>query len=196
MPYNLKIKKQSKEELLKKMSFKASGKKKALLGIFLDHDLNKQEVSLLKDFLEGAKVLNVDVVILDDNHLEEFPVKDHKVLEYSRENRSLLLEAADIALAFAFNDVEEMLLHGTIPLSFNRKELDDYDPNSESGNSFIFDKINPWSAFSSLVRALETFRFPYDWKHIVQSGAKSVGGENAEERQKIEMEMEAEEEEE
>jgi len=85
-----------------------------------------------------------------------------------------LLEAADMALVFEFSDVEEMLLNGVIPISSLRPEVSDYNPNRETGNGFIFKKESPWAIFAALVRARETFKFPYDWKHIIRQGMSSV----------------------
>ncbi|MFA6992285.1 MAG: hypothetical protein WC269_03325 [Candidatus Gracilibacteria bacterium] len=147
--------------------------KKPLLGIFLEKDLSAESKKNLGQFLEACKSLEIEVVVLTgedskDNH------SGAKTLPYSRKNRSLILDAADIALAFKFNDVQEMLLHGTVPLSSKREEVKDYNPNHETGNAFLFKDETAWAIFASLVRALETFKFPYDWKNIVRQGVESV----------------------
>ena len=46
--------------------------------------------------------------------------------------------------------------------------LNNYHPNEETGNSFTYPSTNPWDIFMALVRAHETYRFPYDWQHIVR----------------------------
>ena len=42
------------------------------------------------------------------------------------------------------------------------------------GNGFVYDNENVWGIFAGVVRALETFKFPYDWKHIVRVGLGSM----------------------
>lgn len=52
--------------------------------------------------------------------------------------------------------------------------IKDYNPNTESGNSFVFENTNEWEVYAAIVRALETYKFPYDWKFIVRSCTKSA----------------------
>ncbi|MBI4235292.1 hypothetical protein HY604_03255 [Candidatus Peregrinibacteria bacterium] len=161
----LKRKTAAKTAMAKELGF---SKKKPLIGIFLDQEIDREE--LLK-ILEGLKFIEAQVVILADIH-EDF--NGAKTLKYERENRKSLLEACDIALIFDFSDVEEMLLHGVIPVSSQRPEVVDYNPNRETGNSFVYRCGGPWGIFAAVVRAIETFKFPYDWKHIVRQGITSV----------------------
>ena len=84
------------------------------------------------------------------------------------------MSAADIALIFDFTDVEELLLNGVVPVSPARAEVEDYNPNKETGNSFVYKNKSAWGVFAALVRAIETFKFPYDWKHIVRQAVESV----------------------
>lgn len=163
-------KRQAKKYLAETFSFSA---KNPLLGIFLEKDLNTESKKNLGQFLEACKSLDIEVVILTGEDSKDNHSGAH-TLPYSRKNRSLLLDAADIVLAFKFNDVQEMLLHGTVPLSLKRGEVEDYNPNHETGNAFLFKDENSWAIFAALVRALETFKFPYDWKNIMRQGVDSV----------------------
>jgi len=167
----IKKKKAAKAELAKEFGFK---KNKPLLGIFLDQSLSEFEELEVTAILDGAKDLGVKFVILADSNLEAF--EHDNVLEYNRLNREQLLCACDVALVFDFSDIEEMLIHGIVPVSSERSGVEDYNPNRETGNSFIFRKNTTWSIFAALVRAIETFKFPYDWKHLVRQGRDSVGG--------------------
>ena len=54
------------------------------------------------------------------------------------------------------------------------KGLKNYDPNQEQGDAFIFEKQNVWHAFGGIVRALETFRFPFDWRTIQRHGMEQI----------------------
>jgi hypothetical protein len=162
-------KRKTKKALCDKLSIDGSG---ALLGIVLDKKLSKSEKRILRNIIEGAEHINVNVVILTDTSLFNPGKIPH--LEYSRENRHKLLEASDMSLIFSFSDVQEILLNGTVPISPNRKEIADYDPNRETGNGFVYKENDHWCAFATLVRAVETFRFPYDWTNIVKKGVSSV----------------------
>ncbi len=165
----LKNKKEAKKSLAKELGIAL---KKPLLGVFLDNELSADDQKMVADIFEALGNLDIEVVVLADTNMDI--LEKEKVLDYSRLNRSRLLMACDIALALDFNDVEEMLLNGVIPISYKRSELEDYNPNSETGNSFIYDKRNPWSIFATMVRATENFKFPYDWKHIVLEGLNSI----------------------
>ena len=167
----LEQKKEIKKELSKKLSF---SRKKPLLGIILDHELSEESEQNIRMFLEAAAVIDTEVIVLADSNLENLSLPNIIYLPYSRKNRKMILEAIDIALVFDFSDVEEMLLNGVIPISSSREEVADYNPNHETGNGFIYKQENPWCIFAALVRARETFKFPYDWKHIVRQGMGSV----------------------
>lgn len=164
-------KKETKQLFSKKYSFSS---KKPLLGIFLDKELSKDVENKVHIFLEASQELDIEVVVLADSNLDSLHLPNVIYLPYSRASRKTLLEASDMALIFEFSDVEEMLLNGVIPISSLRPEVSDYNPNLETGNGFIFKKENPWAIFAALVRARETFKFPYDWKHIIRQGMSSV----------------------
>lgn len=81
-----------------------------------------------------------------------------------------MLAGSDIALfsskADHVEDLENALRYGTIPVSLPHEELENYNPVQESGNAFVYEESNHWQCFAALVRALETLKFPYDWRTI------------------------------
>jgi len=167
----LKMKKRAKLLLSQELGLSP---KKLLLGIFLDKNLTKKkELEVVSMVIEGIEAVDIEVVLLADNKINSFGDHVHH-LSYNRKNRHKLLEAADLALTFSFSDVEEMLLNGVIPVSSERVDVEDYNPNRETGNGFVYKTNTHWGIFAALVRASETFKFPYDWKHIVRSGVYSV----------------------
>jgi starch synthase len=89
-----------------------------------------------------------------------------------------MLAGSDMALFFADKDedtmLENCLRYGTIPISLQRDVLDNYNPVQESGNSFVFEKPTVWQCFASVARALETFKFPYDWRTIQRHAIESM----------------------
>ena len=165
----LKDKGKMKGVLAKLLNF---SNKKIVIGIFLEENLKKDLKKMLEELSVGLKSLDVVVVALTDEKIEN--LNDIHNVPYTMKNREMLIEASDMALTFDFNDVEELLLKGVVPISFKRKELINYDLKRETGNSFIYSKNNVWAVFASIVRALETFKFPYDWKHLMREGVESV----------------------
>jgi len=164
-------KNQAKKDLAKRLDFSSN---KALIGIFLDQELSNKDDELIRDLIDALKWVDTEVVILADTNLEALSSPKTIILPYNRTNRKQLLEAADMAICFHFSDPEEMILNGIVPVSGKRKEVSDYNPNSETGNSFVYENENVWGIFAAVVRALETFKFPYDWKHIVRVGLGSM----------------------
>ena len=167
----LKQKKEAKKEIAKKLSFKAV---RPLLAIVLDNELAKDDEDLLKELLGAIENLDVEAVILADSNLDAISFAHCTIIPYSQRSRTDMLQAADMAACFSFNDVEEMMLNGAVPIAVKRPELKNYEPCHETGNSFICTKDNIWGFFEALVRALETFKLPYDWKNIVREGVASV----------------------
>lgn len=168
----LKQKKETKKALAKTLGF-AGGK--PLVVIVVEGEIAADVQAEIGAILEAAGHIEACVAVLNDGE----PIvkgKMSNVIEvpYNRENRRQVMEAADMAITFDFNDVEEMMLNGVVPISGARKEVSDYDANSEKGNSFIYKTPNRWAVFAALVRALETHKFPYDWANIVRVGVKSV----------------------
>lgn len=166
----LKTKKADKRALAKELNFLAH---KPLLAIILEKEISEKDEEIVDSILEGLGALDIEVVVLADTNLETV-ASNTEILPYSRTNRKKLMSAADMALVFDFNDVEEMLMNGVIPISSNRMEVSDYDPNHETGNGFMYRNNTTWGIFAAVVRAVETFKFPYDWKHIVRHGVESM----------------------
>lgn len=166
----IKNKKDSKKKLCKRLSLDS---KMPLITLVLDQELGSGVRELVEKFLEGTSVLNVEIAVVADTNLDSFSFPHVHYIPYSEENRKHVLGAADMMVAFPFNDLEEALLNGTIPVCHECELANDYNPNSETGNSFVYggaEAADHWKVFASLVRALETYKFPYDWKNIILSG--------------------------
>ncbi|MCF7844552.1 MAG: hypothetical protein K9M03_01860 [Kiritimatiellales bacterium] len=78
--------------------------------------------------------------------------------------------AADAALYFAdpaeLKELHESLRFGVVPITPDCKDLDAYDPIQESGCAFTYEELNVWHCFAAIVRALETQKFPFDWRTV------------------------------
>lgn len=67
--------------------------------------------------------------------------------------------------------------YGTVPLVDGEYSLngaaDDYDPVMESGTSFLARSGTVWGMHAAFVRAMETYRLPYDWRGIQRNAMES-----------------------
>ena len=90
-------------------------------------------------------------------------------------------EVSDILLTFSQDkttvlEVQHALSKGVIPIvshDFPLEILENYNPNLENGNSFMYYKQTPWSIFATVIRAYENYRFPYDWRNLCKAAIKS-----------------------
>ncbi|MEI8230064.1 MAG: hypothetical protein WCG83_02905 [Candidatus Peregrinibacteria bacterium] len=102
--------------------------------------------------------------------------QSHRVAIFENNDETLgkMFAAADIALFFAdptgTDSLDYALQYGVVPVAPRCKGLEDYNPVQETGDAFLFDKPTPWHCFAALVRALETFKFPFDWRTIERHG--------------------------
>ncbi len=91
-------------------------------------------------------------------------------------------DVADVLLTFSEDSTTQKevfyaLEKGVIPVvahNFPLSYLENYNPNLENGNCFMYYKHSAWSIFATLVRAYENYRFPYDWKNICKAAVQSV----------------------
>lgn len=85
--------------------------------------------------------------------------------------------AADVAMFLSDAPTKEIghcLAYGVVPVSLPFPLLEDYDPVQETGVAFLFQQPTEWHAFAALVRALETLKFPFDWRTIQRHGMEAV----------------------
>lgn len=80
------------------------------------------------------------------------------------------LEIADICITWNTNEehLKECLAEEAIPVCPANDTFADYDPINEKGNCFEIKQNTVWGVFYEVARAIETYRFPYDWKHLLK----------------------------
>lgn len=143
--------------------------------------------ALLEAVLPGLLETNVGIVIRgrgSKKYGETFTAlagqHPHRIAIIQDNERMVrrMLAGADMAIFFAEQDEagerENALRYGTIPISLPMQGLENYNPVQESGNSFIFSSPTHWQCFAAVVRALETFKFPYDWRTIQRHAMDSM----------------------
>lgn len=142
---------------------------------------------LLKEVLPGLLSLDVQVLILGKGSSEfgslctELTEKHpHRIAIIPNDEIAIrkMYAAADMALYFSDpSDGKQLPLsmsYGVIPIAPKTKALADYNPVQESGNSFLYGETDVWNCFAALVRAVETHKFPFDWRTIQRHCMESV----------------------
>ena len=135
--------------------------------------------ALLQEALPGILSRGLELIILGKGSEEYGKIftqlanqKGHRIaiLEDTDDKRRAMYAAADIALFFkdptSVPELQLALRYGAVPIAPTTKALENYNPVQESGNAFLYDTEDKWSCFAALVRALETFNFPFDWRTI------------------------------
>ena len=159
-----------------KLAF-AKNKKEALVAIFAPIR-NKDNFYKL---LEGCMVLPCSFVIFSDEEPGDFSNEKSGKMAWlnlqkgNMKEAETYLNACDMAVVFEEHMSQvEKLQHEGIVIIGNEKSplLENYHPNEETGNAFTYSGTSSWCVFMGLVRALETYRFPYDWMHIVRNVLK------------------------
>lgn len=152
------------------------GQAAPVLLIFSPEDKHLHD--LLYQILQGCLVLPIRTVVVNHDQRPDLP--EHaasKITWISPEKNELdeWLLAADMALLFKEHHqiIDHLLKKGVIPVAKEQSPLlVNYDAIKEIGNSFTFSSYNPWDMFAALVRARETYTFPFDWQHILRGMLK------------------------
>jgi glycogen synthase len=140
----------------------------------------KNNLEIVQDVMNGVLEQTIQIVVTGigtekyQKYLEELSEKNSKkivIIPDSEENKRKIYAASDISLISGdsnecIKEAKNAMKYGTIPIIPEQDFVEDYDPVQEKGNAFAYKKGSPWSFFATLIRALENFRFPYDWKNI------------------------------
>lgn len=142
-------------------------------------DMDDQIAQLIEGILEGISTIGVQLVLTHsaspdiDHKIEKMVNRFPKNLAVLNSDESRL-ECFDIALLDNLTEkhLSELKEYSMVPIA-SQGAISVFDPIAEEGNGFIYDKKSQWSLFAALVRAMETYRFPYDWSTLVKSVKKS-----------------------
>ncbi len=133
---------------------------------------------LFEEMLAGILSLPVEILVLGKGSAAYGELctklsKEHRhrfhIVSEKEDAMDAMYGAADMALFLSDppqTDVKKCLENGVVPVSPEGGLLEDYNPVQETGNAFLFESLSPWHAFAALVRAVETHKFPFDWKTI------------------------------
>lgn len=154
-------------------------KKKAMICITCELT-DKNGAKIIEEAIKGILELDVQVLVLWIGsikyqklfaEIEEQNKDKIQILENSELNKRKIYAASNISLIFNKSsnnmlELKNLLAYGVVPVALEDPILTDYNPITESGNAFIFSKENKWLFFAAIVRAIENFKFTYDWQNI------------------------------
>lgn len=169
-------KKQKKEQQQKDWGLSVNG---AIPLVLVDEAIDRNIQKILEEIIEGIASIGIQMVFVEPAdsetkksllHFEELYPKSVKVLRKDEIDP----DACDMALLDELNSkrLEELKEYRLVPLA--GKGVIPFDPIEEKGNGFAYEPKNSWSLFAALVRAAETYRFPYDWQNIVKAVVRSA----------------------
>lgn len=170
--------KENKKHLLDELHIDPKKAHKPIILILLSLFVNDQDREFLERMLEAMRFLDINVVIMGKkSECEDVLLSLFIQIEPAEKLIHEVLGGTDIILlppSCPYNFVRSVLQYGLVPVAFfEQTDLIDYDPAFERGNSFLYNYLSPWSAYAALVRALETYRLPYDWQRIQKNGMDS-----------------------
>jgi glycogen synthase len=176
---------------LQAMYGKEENSKKFSIGIM--QTIEESHLALLQALLPGIKAIEVDVYLIargTANVAQTITTlqKDYSNLTCIHDDEAAIRQMyAGCDASLFLNDCEQSeelqyaLHYGTVPICPQNSTVENYNAIQEKGNAFTFVYNNVWLVFASIVRALETFQFPYDYKTIQKLCMQGVHEEDEEE---------------
>jgi len=137
-------------------------------------------LGMLQDIMHGILEQPVEIVVTGigtekyQKYFTDLAEKNSSkivIVGNSEDERRKIYAASDVILIPALSEeckeeASRAMNYGVIPVIPATDFAEDYNPNQEKGNAFVYIKDSPWSLFANIIRATESFRFPYDWKNI------------------------------
>lgn len=185
--YSLQRKTENKTDLQKELGWPAEPRRPV---VFLPTNTEGSKGGVLFEaVLPGLRTLPMEFLVVENEGDSEFnsllkelhKTEKHRLHFVNNKKISLqqMYAASDMILFFAdpsdASELEEAMKFAVVPVAPACEKLENYDPVQESGTAFIYEKETPWHCFAAVVRALETYRFPFDWKTIQKQVLGIVG---------------------
>ena len=153
-------------------SSEAQSKRTPLIGIDVS-SIAESELPMWDKIISGIAdygartVVFVSALQVDNFH-------KNKKLIVQEKNGHDIYEPLDIIVLPSNKPIDEAFKNVAVPVTFVKEnDTCDYDPIAEKGNGFYFSRKNKWEIFATVVRAIETYKFPYDWKNLLREIYKS-----------------------
>ncbi|MBU1018842.1 MAG: hypothetical protein ABII07_02320 [Patescibacteria group bacterium] len=134
--------------------------------ILLDARQLKKNPDWLQELVQALEPMASEVVILDENGNQK---DERERKKYYKEAALWVNLGHDLP-----RDFQEILGKGAITVMKEdvNPMFENYSPDQESGNSFLFTGNDKFSVFAAIVRALENHKFPYDWDNLKTESRK------------------------
>ncbi|MBU0727465.1 hypothetical protein KKA95_02165 [Patescibacteria group bacterium] len=154
----------------------------------------KNNIEIIKDVMDGILEQPVEIILMGigtqkyQEYFTELAEKNSKqvtIVPDDDENKRKVYAASNIILVPSdskecLDEARNAMNYGVVPVISEQDFVEDYDPVQEKGNAFVYKKDSPWSFFATVVRALENYKFPYDWKNISVSAMEDDSEEEEE----------------
>lgn len=155
-----------KRELMGKMFFPRTP------VLLLDASDKKNLGKKIDQLIEGLEALGIHTLVLCPNGFKK-SVTSSTIHYVPLDKSTAAHEAADFIVTTDGN-VSSIWSKGGVPISpYNGERTLDYNPLKEEGNGFYFKNPTTWEIFAAIVRAIETYQFPYDWENLVRAILKT-----------------------
>lgn len=124
-------------------------------------DARQASPELLDALTPGLKYLHAHFTVLGDKNTR---LKKAFSAEEGVEGADMWVVLGDQLPA----EFEMITRNGTVPVIRQGiiRDAVEFNPVKEEGNSFLFEEVNEWTVYAALVRAIENYGFPYDWKNL------------------------------
>lgn len=164
-----------KKELGLKISEGDSNRRPVVLVDVVDM-IEHGDSDQIDNFIQGIMDLDIFLILLVDSVDSYSYLNDKKVglIEKGSDSEAQIFAAVDAYIAFKISKGRHDILRksSVVPITgksiAKKLELADFDPLKEEGNAFLFEdhQNSYWKIFASVVRMVETYKYPYDWFHL------------------------------
>lgn len=136
------------------------------------------DLEVFEDILHGiSTALKLPTIIITQYKLPPSLTQRYPLVTTEKQLSCEILRKSDIGLMLDGNISQKTLdrfaeskVIPILPNSLPTHIYQNYDAVMETGNCFIFENLhNPWTIFTAIVRAVETYQFPYDWSNLIKS---------------------------
>ncbi len=147
---------------------------------------NKQENLLLVKTIEAACALGFMVsMVMPQNREAQKQLIDlseqyngqFELFEFSGDNEKRIIRKSNVVLFLDKPNQEKLkrvMKKGIVPIVPFGNTVQNFDAQKETGTGFCFTENNFYECLAMLVRAFETYKFPYDWNNLRKATKKFV----------------------
>lgn len=121
-----------------------------------------------EDFIAGLEAIGLTTLLISPEFEKKVLPQNAHIHFVEPKEKEDAYQAADFAIVMN-GDIAPALKNGCVPISkLDGETTANYNPLQEKGNGFYFKNPTKWEMFAAIVRALETYQFPYDWENLIR----------------------------